>query len=417
VIVKNNHQTMRLLARASLISQLLLLVPLSTSGNVFSTEFLKEPRIINGYVAPKDRYPYSVSMRNFQGHFCGGTLIGNDVVLTAAHCLANGAPGSVSIGSDNVDSGEKRNVASALEHPKYNINNDDYDIALVFLEASTSRDIAMPKLNRESSFPSAGGKAITMGWGKTDSGGASLPDELLAVELDVISNSECERASKGGYNYVGDIYDSMLCTHTKEKDACQGDSGGPLVIQSGGDGDDPTQDILVGIVSWGVGCAYLPGVFARVSEGMDWIEKTVCDISEDPPGSLCNTTGRVLTTEFPSSFPTNNPTEIPTDSPSTSPTKNRPATNPATEFPSSFPSKNPTEIVTDSPSTSPATSRVNCVNDDSWEYKRNNRVKDCDYIKSRPKRRCTKFGVDNTMRVVRASEACPLACNEACKYF
>jgi len=344
---------MLLLIKASLISQLLLMVvPLTASANLFSTEFLKEPRIINGFVAPEDRYPYSVSMRDFRGHFCGGTLIGNDVVLTAAHCLINGAPGSVAIGSDNVDSGEKIAVASALKHPKYNTNNDNYDIALVFLRESTSHDIAMPKLNRDSSFPSAGRKAVTMGWGKTDANTESLPDELLAVELDVISNSVCEDASRGGYNYRGDIYDSMMCTSTTDKDACQGDSGGPLVIQS--EGDDPTQDVLIGIVSWGVGCAYLPGVFARVSEGMEWIEETVCDRSNDSPGSLCGPDERTegLATKVPTRFPTRNPTKTPTESPTISPT-NSPTTSP-TASPSSSPTTSiePTEQPSDPPSIS-----------------------------------------------------------------
>ena len=90
--------------------------------------------------------------------------------------------------------------------------------------------------------------------------------------------------------------------------------GGPLVIQS--EGDDPTQDVLVGIVSWGIGCAYLPGVFARVSEGFDWIEETVCDDSIDPPCDLC---GTPCTTETPQ--PTRRPTPQPTRFPTRFPTR------------------------------------------------------------------------------------------------
>jgi len=401
-------------SRGSLILLLLLGVPLSTSGNLF----LKQSRIINGEVAPEDRYPYSVSLQDSNGHFCGGTLIGNDVVLTAAHCLAGrGPPTSVNVGSDKVNSGEKINVASSWQHPDYGSRSmDDYDIGLVFLRKSLlshDHDIEFPKLNRDLSFPSAGAKTTTMGWGLTNLDNQWLPEELMAVELDVISNSECEAASRGGYSYSGYVYDSMICTETTDKDACQGDSGGPLVVES--DNFWGSQDVLIGIVSWGVGCAYLPGVFARVSNGMDWIDEKVCDLSDDPPSSLCNTTNRVLTTEFPSSSPSNNPTEIPTDSPSTSPTKNRPAT----EFPSSFPSKNPTEIVTDSPSTSPTprSSPVHCVNDDSWEFtkiKRNGkvRVKHCNWIKRKPQDRCNLDGDDGTMQ---ASKACPVVCNEACK--
>ena len=165
-------------------------------------------------------------MRDSQGHFCGGTLIGNDVVVTAAHCIGGGDPTNIAIGDDNRFRGERFDVKSRLIHPKYDDAKDSYDIALVFLEESArSLNIAMPKLNRDSSFPSAGRKAITMGWGNTNPNGGGLPTDLLAVELDVISNSECEAASRGGYSYSGYVYDSMICTETTDKDACQGDSG------------------------------------------------------------------------------------------------------------------------------------------------------------------------------------------------
>jgi hypothetical protein len=60
--------------------------------------------------------------------------------------------------------------------------------------------------------------------------------------------------------------------------------GGPLIVRdvNGADGD-----VIVGIVSWGIGCGIMPGVFARVSSGYDWIQATVCESSNDPPGSLC----------------------------------------------------------------------------------------------------------------------------------
>jgi secreted trypsin-like serine protease len=55
-------------------------------------------------------------------------------------------------------------------------------------------------------------------------------------------------------------------------------------------GDDPEGDVQVGIVSWGIGCGYMPGVFSRVSTGYAWIQETVCGTSTDPPGSLCGST-------------------------------------------------------------------------------------------------------------------------------
>ena len=59
--------------------------------------------------------------------------------------------------------------------------------------------------------------------------------------------------------------------------------GGPLILP----GINPEGDVQVGVVSWGIGCAFLPGVFSRVSSSYDWIQEMVCEYSNDPPGSLC----------------------------------------------------------------------------------------------------------------------------------
>ncbi|KAL3763296.1 hypothetical protein ACHAWU_008999 [Discostella pseudostelligera] len=124
-----------------------------------------------------------------------------------------------------------------------------------------------------------------MGWGDTDAARSiqNMPDELMIVELEVISNADCEKAESGTDSYNGYISDDMLCTEHEGQDACQGDSGGPLIIP----GYDPESDVQVGVVSWGIGCAFLPGVFSRVSTNYGWIQQTVCGSSKDPPVNLC----------------------------------------------------------------------------------------------------------------------------------
>merc|ERR1712232_1422399 len=118
-----------------------------------------------------------------------------------------------------------------------------------------------------------------------------LPDELQEVEVYTIGNKECDDSEgvidgeRDSYN--GQITSSMLCAeHPKRKDACQGDSGGPLVKKSGSGSGEEFE--LVGVVSWGVGCAHddFPGVYARVSAEYQWIKEEVCKRSSLPPASF-----------------------------------------------------------------------------------------------------------------------------------
>jgi trypsin len=102
--------------------------------------------------------------------------------------------------------------------------------------------------------PPAGALAVVTGWGSLTPGG-SLPTQLQAVEVDIVSREECDRA----YAAYGGITENMICAGVPKggRDACQGDSGSPLVV--GGR--------LVGIVSWGLSCALAdyPGVYSNVA--------------------------------------------------------------------------------------------------------------------------------------------------------
>ena len=96
--------------------------------------------------------------------------------------------------------------------------------------------------------------------------GGSISNALLRVEVPFVDAETCED------DYTGyAISDKMICAGEKGKDSCQGDSGGPLVTYDNG------EPVLVGVVSWGIGCAYegYPGVYARVSAFVDWINSTI----------------------------------------------------------------------------------------------------------------------------------------------
>lgn len=202
-----------------------------------------------------------VSLQYGSSHFCGGTLIAPNKVLTAAHCLADFSSSEVRnylkvvIGARDLRStagAERFSVASYSINPRYGSDGVQYDSATITLSGNSSFTPAA--VNKSSSFPAAGSTVYVAGWGSTYEGG-NVSSVLKYTAVKTISNSECARA------YGSDIYDGNLCAYASGTDSCQGDSGGPLYSYDG------TKMTLVGIVSWGNGCARqgYPGVYTRAS--------------------------------------------------------------------------------------------------------------------------------------------------------
>jgi len=183
-------------------------------------------------------------------------------------------------------------VKKELKHPNYQPKTTNNDFMLIFLDEPVSVD-NVKFASVTDNFVRANEAVTVAGWGDTDIDldKEKLPDELREVEVYTIDNEECDD-SEGVIdgdrdNYHGQITSSMLCAeHPKRKDACQGDSGGPLVKKSGSGSGEEFE--LVGVVSWGVGCAHddFPGVYARVSAEYRWIKEEVCKRSSHPPASL-----------------------------------------------------------------------------------------------------------------------------------
>ena len=203
---------------------------LNESGDIESKNNTtnKELRIIGGTDATEDRYIYTVSLQT--GYpYCGGSLILKDIILTAAHCLDGRSNIEVVIGRHdlNDNDGERVSVKETVSHPLYNNANGSHDIAILILASPVKDDKIQPiALNNDNSYPKPGKSAQVVGWGDTDPGSAVVnAKQLQIVNLDVISNEECETITVGGVNYEGQIDDSMLCTFTEGKDKCKGDSG------------------------------------------------------------------------------------------------------------------------------------------------------------------------------------------------
>ncbi len=230
-------------------------------------------KIIGGERAAEGEFSFIVSLRdNLHGHFCGGTLIRKDWVLTAAHCAGNIPDGmeTVFTGVDfqmgRDDEGAERFVADRIiPHPDYNAKTSDYDFALLHLKGESR--FAPAALNRKElsgrvDFVVAGWGVMT--WSDSPWSSPSLSYTLKKVTVPLVSAAVCSRS------YPSMITDRMLCAGFKEggKDACQGDSGGPLVTGAGAD------RVLAGVVSVGGGCAQPNqyGVYAKVSSVLPWID-------------------------------------------------------------------------------------------------------------------------------------------------
>jgi len=228
-------------------------------------------KIVGGQNAQKNEYPWQVGLVSNWGSkpFCGGSLISSTTVVTAAHCATSPSQFKVVVGDHDVTQGDgeqRVSVASWTSHPNYNSNNQDHDIAIIQLAEPVqfSDSVAPVCLPPSSSSNYDGATATATGWGTLSSGG-SLSSILQEVDLTVLTNSECSQPPN--IYSSGQISNNMICASGPGKDSCQGDSGGPLVVHSG-------SFDLVGVVSWGYGCAQsgAPGVYSRVTDQLDWVK-------------------------------------------------------------------------------------------------------------------------------------------------
>ncbi|WP_413943507.1 S1 family serine peptidase [Bdellovibrio sp. HCB-162] len=231
-----------------------------------------QTKIVGGVEATPGEFPFIVSLHgSYGGHFCGASLIKKNWVLTAAHCAKGSTIKNVVIGlhdQRNASKAETIRPKRVIVHPQYDDNSADFDFALI--ELSKDSQYEPIEINTtEIAIPDSGDQimATVAGWGVTNENSYSLPNRLLKVDVPLISHDSCNQS------YKNTITDRMLCAGYAQggKDSCQGDSGGPLVAKTVNG-----QNILIGVVSWGNGCARAgqPGVYAKVNEATTWIEQT-----------------------------------------------------------------------------------------------------------------------------------------------
>jgi trypsin len=235
----------------------------------FATKF--ETKIVGGVEATRGEFPFIVSLQqNFGGHFCGGSLISKNWVLTAAHCVDSVDKVVIGLHQHNNTSGaEVIKPKQIIRHPQYSDQTSDYDYALIEL-SQDSKFQPVPINTTEIAIPTNGSQimATVAGWGVTREDSYNLPAVLRKVDVPLVDSATCNA------DYKNTITDRMICAGYTQggKDSCQGDSGGPLVAT-----DKNNQRFLIGVVSWGEGCARAnnPGVYSKVNAVTDWITQYV----------------------------------------------------------------------------------------------------------------------------------------------
>jgi trypsin len=249
-------------------------VPLVILVHAVCLSFVPSHAIVGGGNASAGEYPWMAAVRtDLNGQYCGGSLVGPTVVVTAAHCVQELIENTlailpiepvkvkVTIGrlTLNGTGGETITVRALHVHP-----NADVDAAVLELSrASVSTPIAWARPGQESTY-APGVLSTVTGWGATSEGGSGS-NTLKEAQVHIVSDTQCRQT------YSNLVDSAMVCAGEPQGgvDTCQGDSGGPLMVPKPGGGL-----LLAGLTSFGDGCARpnTPGVYTEVVAASAFID-------------------------------------------------------------------------------------------------------------------------------------------------
>ncbi|XP_078357726.1 trypsin-3-like [Oculina patagonica] len=249
---------------------------------------LPSSRIVGGKVTSIQKWPWQVGLQSPHdgGIFCGGSLINQEWVITAAHCIADFTSRESScvdpdprrrfkvvLGESDLKKREGheiyRDVSKICMHQSYNERTMDYDIALLHLSKAVNYSDAISPICLPDSARNyrPGTRCFVTGWGHIRESGP-VSDRLRVAQVPIIEHGKCAKMYQGSR-----ITSRMLCAGYEQGriDSCQGDSGGPLACLENG------TFRLAGAVSWGHGCAKRnqPGVYANIDYFLSWIDMSM----------------------------------------------------------------------------------------------------------------------------------------------
>ncbi|KAJ2664756.1 hypothetical protein IWW48_000704 [Coemansia sp. RSA 1200] len=253
----------------------------STSHVHHSGSSSLHPRILGGSEANKSEYPFIVYLQNkAEKTFCGGSIISDDWVITAAHCIKTASADDIKLyigmAEYNPDPSKATAVTSVTVHPAYDDSSMVNDLALLKLGSPITSSGNSSTISIDTTSVGDGVTVTALGWGYTSENGSSSSKNLKKADLKTLSQAECGAKDT---KFTGNDGARICVAADTGSDTCPGDSGGPLIRQVDGN------NVLVGITSFGTagpgqtitascGGAGMVSLFTHVNHYKSFVDST-----------------------------------------------------------------------------------------------------------------------------------------------